>query len=302
MKSTGSWYQVLNGEGEAVACRIRGKFKQKDVRSTNPIAVGDWVQYELEEDGNGIISVIEDRRNYMVRKSTNLSRRSHIIASNIDRAWLVVTLASPPTSTGFIDRFLVTAEAYHIPVTILFNKTDVYDDEQKMLLKAFCDVYENIGYPCQPISALNMEEVQALRGQMDGNINLLAGHSGVGKSTLINGLDPDLELRTQEVSDYHQKGKHTTTFAEMFRLQDGGFIIDTPGIKGFGLIDFDKAELSHCFPEMRERIEFCQFNNCVHVNEPNCGIKDAVENDEIAESRYINYLTMYEEDEEENYR
>lgn len=302
LKSTGKWYQVQRADGSMIDCVIKGKFRTKGLRTTNPIAVGDWVDFKEGEDGVGVVSAIDDRKNYIIRKSTNLSKQAHIIASNIDRAWLVVTLAAPATSTGFIDRFLVTAEAYHIPVTIVFNKVDIYTEEELETLAWMQAIYGAIGYDCRTLSALDVEQVEALKQEMKSEVNLLSGHSGVGKSTLINGLEPSLELRTQDVSDYHQKGRHTTTFAEMFPMEAGGYIIDTPGIKGFGVIDIDKAELSHYFPEMRERLQFCQFNNCVHQNEPNCAVKEAVEAGEISLSRYENYLAIYNDDEGESYR
>jgi len=302
LKSTGSWYLVQRENGELVDCRIKGKFKVQGIRTTNPIAVGDWVHFENEGEENGMIHKIEKRSNYIIRKSTNLSKQAHIIASNVDRAWLIATMASPPTSTGFIDRFLVTAEAYHIPVTILFNKRDIYGEKELDRCATLWQMYEKIGYECIPVSALNAKDVEPLKNRMANAVNLFAGHSGVGKSTLINALDSRLDIRTQEVSESHSKGKHTTTFAEMHQMDNGGYIVDTPGIKGFGLIDFDKAELSHVFPEMRERIHDCKFSNCVHINEPKCAIKAAVEEGEIAVSRYENYLTMYEDDETENYR
>jgi ribosome biogenesis GTPase len=302
IKSTGKWYQVQRADGSMIDCRIRGKFRMLGIRTTNPVAVGDWIGFELEGDDQGVIGVIEDRKNYIIRKSTNLSKQAHIIASNIDRAYLVATLASPATSTGFIDRFLVTAEMYHIPCTIIFNKLDLYGDKEMELLEALISIYEDIGYETMAISAEDEVDIAALQAEMKNQVNLLAGHSGVGKSTLINGLEADIDIKTQEVSDYHQKGKHTTTFAEMHPLTDGGYLIDTPGIKGFGVIDLEKEELSHYFPEMRELLEFCRFNNCVHVNEPHCAVKDAVENEFISEIRYHNYLAIYNDDQEESYR
>lgn len=302
IKSTGKWCQIQREDGAVIECQIKGKFRTQGLRTTNPLAVGDWITFKMAEDGTGVVESIEDRKNYIIRKSTNLSKQAHIIASNIDRAWLVVTLAKPATSTGFIDRFLITAEAYHIPTTILFNKIDVYGEQENALMDDLTKMYSSVGYDCREISALDSPSVAKLKAEMANQVNLLSGHSGVGKSTLINGLEADLTLRTQEISGYHQKGKHTTTFAEMFPLTGGGFIIDTPGIKGFGVIDLEKEELSHYFPEMRELLSFCQFNNCVHINEPNCAIKEAVENEEVSASRYDSYLSVYHDDTEETYR
>lgn len=302
IKSTGSWYTVRTDSGDLFEARIKGKFRLQGIRTTNPIAVGDHVIMEKEEDGTAVINEIEKRKNYILRKSINLSKRSHIIASNIDQALLVVTLTQPKTYTAFIDRFLITAEAYHIPTVILFNKIDIYSDKEKKELASLQQAYENIGYQCIEISVEKNININLVKEVMKDKVSMVSGHSGVGKSTLLNLIDPNLNLKTSKISDYHKSGTHTTTFAEMFELPFGGFIIDTPGIKAFGLIDFDKAELSHYFLEMRERLQNCQFNNCVHINEPNCGIKEALVNGEIEEFRYLNYLSMYEDDEGENYR
>ncbi len=302
MRSTGSWYQVRLGDGTIKECRIKGKFRMEDMRTTNPVAVGDQVKIEEATDGTGIIREIGKRRNHIIRKSVNLSRQTHIIAANIDRAYLIVTLAAPPTSTGFIDRFLVTAEAYHIPVTVVFNKTDIYNEKDRAYLEELETIYTNIGYECMRISALNEEDVKHFRNKLTHRVNLLSGHSGVGKSTLINGVEPGLKLKTGNVSNYHGKGRHTTTFAEMFPLSHGGFIIDTPGIKGFGIVELAKDELARYFPEMYDRLPDCKFNNCAHIEEPKCAVKNAVKAGEISASRYKNYLAMYHTDENENYR
>ncbi len=303
IKSTGSWYVIRSTEGELIDARIKGKFRTKGIKSTNPIAVGDNVEYSIEEeDGTAIISGIKERRNYIVRKSINLSKRTHIIAANIDQAILVVTLTQPKTYTAFIDRFLASAEAYHIPTLIVFNKIDVYDDSENEELNFLKSTYQKIGYRCIETSALENKNIDLLIDMMKDKVSMVSGHSGVGKTTLLNMVDPNLELRTSEISDMHQSGKHTTTFAEMFELPFGGYIIDTPGIKAFGLIDFEKTELSHYFLEMQELLNDCHFNNCIHVNEPNCAIKNAVESNEIAKFRYQNYLSMYNDDEDENYR
>ena len=302
IKSTGSWYDVRLDDGEKIAARIKGKFRLKGIKTTNPIAVGDYVTLEKEADGTAVINDIAERKNYIIRKSINLSKRSHIIASNIDQAILIVTLNQPKTYTAFIDRFLVTAEAYHIPTVIVFNKIDIYTAKELEELASLKKVYENLGYPCLEISVLKNINIEQVKNIMKDKTSMVSGHSGVGKSTLLNLIDASLDLATNEISEMHQQGKHTTTFAEMFELPFGGYIIDTPGIKAFGLIDFDKAELSHYFLEMRARLNACHFNNCLHINEPKCAIKTAVENGEIAQFRYNNYLSMYNDDEEENYR
>lgn len=284
-------------------CRVRGKFKISGIRTTNPVAVGDEVSFE-PEDGKetGVIVKIAERKNYIIRKSVNLSKRSHILAANIDHVYLMVTLVAPQTQTGFIDRFLVTAEAYHIPVTLLFNKMDLYEPEDMEVVDSFIEIYKIAGYRYIKISAHQQEDIAFLKEEIQDKKVMFGGHSGVGKTTLVNALDESLELKTSPVSMSHLSGQHTTTFAEMHPLSFGGFIIDTPGIKAFGLIDFNREELSHYFPEMRERIHGCKFNNCQHVNEPECAIKLAVEEGEIHPERYHNYLQMLEEDEEENYR
>jgi ribosome biogenesis GTPase len=292
-KSTGSWYQVRSGD-ETIDCRIKGKFRIKGITTTNPLAVGDVVDFDMEpEQGTGIITNLHQRKNYIIRKSINLSKQAQIIAANLDRALLVVTLASPRTSLGFIDRFLVTAEAYDIPACLIFNKLDLFSDEGLEILADYQSVYQDIGYPCYSVSALegtNIDEVQAL---LKDKVTLFSGHSGVGKSSLINRLLPDLDLRTHMVSEWSDKGMHTTTFAEMFELPQGGYIIDTPGIRELGVIDIEKEVLSHFFPEMRERMNQCRFNNCRHINEPGCAVLDALEEGEIAQSRYDSYLSIY---------
>lgn len=302
IKSTGSWYIVRLKNNELIEARIKGSFRTKEIKTTNPIAVGDKVTVNVDNYKTYIIKEIDKRKNYIIRKSINLSKRSHIIAANIDQAILLVTISSPETYTGFIDRFLISAEAYHIPVIIVFNKIDLYGKEDLTRLNALKETYNNIGYQTLSISATEKSTLQALKKLMKNKINVIAGHSGVGKSTLINNLDSLLDLKTNAISKLHNAGKHTTTNAEMYPLSFGGNIIDTPGIKAFGLIDFDKKDLSHYFLEMRSKLENCQFNNCVHINEPNCAIKEAVSNGEIATFRYLNYLSMYEDDEDENYR
>ncbi len=299
-KSTGSWYTVKAEDNDIYQCRIRGKFRIKGIKSTNPIAVGDLVDFSVEEDGDGVISKIYERKNYIIRRSSNLSKQSHIIASNIDRAFLIVTLAHPVTSTAFIDRFLVTAEAYKIPVNIVFNKIDLYNESGNEYLDELIDIYEKVGYKCHKVSAIKEINIDLLKDLMKGNINVVSGHSGVGKSTLINAIDPQHDLKTGEISESHFKGKHTTTFAEMVELAEGGYIIDTPGIKGFGIIDMEKEEISHYFPEIFKISDECQFNNCMHTHEPGCAVKSAVEDGIISEIRYYNYLSLLEGDDEKH--
>jgi ribosome biogenesis GTPase len=293
-KSTGSWYQVQTPDGQKIDCRIKGKFRIKDITTTNPIAVGDIVDFEMEPDReDGVITNLHQRKNYIIRKAINLSKQAQIIAANLDQAILVVTLASPRTSLGFIDRFLVTAEAYDIPARLVFNKLDLFSDEGLEVLADYKAIYEDIGYPCFEVSAIegtNISQVQAL---LKDKVTLFSGHSGVGKSSLINVLLPELDLRTHMISDWSDKGMHTTTFAEMFELPQGGFIIDTPGIRELGVIDIEKQELGHFFPEMRERMNQCRFNNCRHINEPGCAVLEALEEGEITLSRYESYLSIY---------
>jgi ribosome biogenesis GTPase / thiamine phosphate phosphatase len=294
IRTTGSWHTVRTATGDIYECKLKGLFRIKGLKATNPIAIGDRVEFDPPANQNhGNIHKILDRKNYIIRKSTKLSKTVHIIASNIDRAFVVATLAFPRTSTGFIDRFLVTAEAYKIPVTILFNKTDIYDKDFKGQMDDLCKMYEKIGYSCFGISALKGDNMLLVKEAMQDKVSLIAGHSGVGKSAIINTLDPGLKLKTGEISYYHQKGKHTTTFAEMHPLSFGGYIIDTPGIKEFGLVDFYREELTHYFPEMFSLLGNCHFHNCAHIHEPHCAVRDAVEAGEISESRYNNYLNMF---------
>lgn len=293
-KSTGSWYQVQTPDGKRYDCRIKGKFRIKGLTTTNPVAVGDKVDFDLEPDQDqGVITKLYDRRNYIIRKSINLSKQAQIIAANLDQAFLVVTLASPRTSLGFIDRFLVTAEAYDIPASLVFNKLDMFSDEGLEILAEYKAMYENLGYPCHQVSALEGTNIPHLTGLLKDKITLFSGHSGVGKSSLMNAILPDLQLRTTEISDWSDKGMHTTTFAEMYDLPGGGNIIDTPGIRELGIIDIEQQELSHFFPEMRKRMHDCRFNNCRHINEPGCAVLEALENGEIEPSRYESYLSIY---------
>ena len=302
MRSTGSWYQVLRSDDSILECRIKGKFRLDGIKTTNPIAVGDKVGFEDMGDATGVIRKVEKRKNYIIRKSVNLSRQAHIIAANIDHAYLVVTLAAPITTTEFIDRFLVTARAYQIPVTIVFNKVDLYSSDDLQRLSELNHVYTNIGHECLKISALCEQDVKMFQDKLVDQVNLLSGHSGVGKSTLINGVQDGVALKTGEISEQHQDGRHTTTFAEIVRLSNGGFIVDTPGIKGFGIIDIDKEEISNYFPEMLDLLTQCKFNNCNHINEPKCAVKRAVADGDVAETRYESYLSIFNTDTENDYR
>lgn len=294
-KSTGSWYEVQDASGRMWQGRIKGKMKiDGAIRSTNPIAVGDKVLFDIEDEAANtvIITKVSDRHNYIARVSPHNRNQKHIVAANLDTALVIATIASPRTSLGFIDRFLITAEAYHIPAMVVINKTDLLDEEDAYQLAAWRGQYEQAGYKVHAVSALNPATITALQQQLKDRTTLFSGHSGVGKSTLINQLIPSLELRTMEVSDWSGKGQHTTTFAEMFELPGGGRIIDTPGVKEFGLIDMEKEELSHYFPEMRAIMSQCRFNNCLHVNEPDCAVKDAVNEGGITQGRYISYLSI----------
>ena len=301
-RSTGSWYDVKLESGEFIQARLVGKLRTIGIRTTNPIAVGDKVCLIIDEDNIGVIQSIINRKNYIIRKSVNLSKEAHVIAANIDLAVLVVTVAYPITSPGFIDRFTVTAEAYGIPLLIVFNKIDLFNDKENQLLQEFEEVYRIAGYTTIRTSAQNKEGIDDLNKLIHGKTVLFSGNSGAGKSTLINALNPGFELKTGELSSTHQTGKHTTTFAEMFDLTTSSKIIDTPGIKGFGLVDLEKEELSRYFPEMMTLLKDCKFHNCRHINEPGCGVISAVKNKEIGPSRYKSYLAMYNEDKNSNYR
>ena len=290
-KSTGSWY-LVKSENKFFECRIKGKIRLKDISTTNPIAVGDQVQFELESDGKGIISDILPRENYIIRKSVNLSKQYHIIASNIDISVLVVTLNNPVTSTNFIDRFLVSCEAYGIPVIIAFNKKDTYIDKESIEIKKLVDMYELIGYECELISAKYGDGVDEIIRLIRNKTCIISGHSGVGKSTLINSISPNLKLKTKEISSSHKQGKHTTTYAEMYDLDSDIKIIDTPGIRGFGLVEITKHELGDFFPEFFEASQKCKFKNCLHLDEPDCNVKNKIKQGKIFESRYNTYLDM----------
>lgn len=290
-RTTGSWYKVLSDDGQVVDCRLRGKFRISGSKQTNPIAVGDKVDYVMQEDGTGMIVGLDERKNYIIRRATKLSKQTHVIAANIDQLCLVATLGFPRTSTGFIDRMLATAEAYHIPAVIVMNKVDLYDAELWEIHNEMKSIYEKVGYRVFEVSALTGEGIDVLRNFIQGKVCLFSGHSGVGKSALLNAIDNTLALRVGEVSDWSMKGTHTTTFAEIFPFGEG-YLIDTPGIKEFGMVDFDEAELGHFFPEIKSHLHDCYFANCTHRHEPKCAVKAAVEAGEISEERYQNYLNI----------
>jgi ribosome biogenesis GTPase len=302
VKNTGSWYTVLTDDGQLIESKVKGNFRLKGIRSTNPVAVGDRVELVANAEGTAFITAIEDRRNYIIRRSQNLSKQSHIIAANVDQAFLVVTVDFPQTSTTFIDRFLASAEAYRVPVVLVFNKTDLLDADLLRYQQMMMALYENIGYHCVAISAETGEGVEALRPLLQQKITLLSGNSGVGKSTLINRLVPDANLRTAEISDAHHTGQHTTTFSEMISLPDGGWLIDTPGIKGFGTFDMEPEELTSYFPEIFRFSKDCRFSNCTHTHEPGCAVLQALEDHFIAQSRYQSYLSMMEDKDGSKYR
>lgn len=303
IKNTGSWYLVRTDENEEVNCKVKGKFRLKGIRTTNPVAVGDRVTIAVNPDGNAYITEIEPRKNYIIRRASNLSKESHIIAANVDRAYLVVTLSHPTTSLTFIDRFLATAEAYEVPVTVVINKIDLlHDAEDKELLDAVAYLYRSIGYTVIEVSATEGTGIELLKEKLTGQVSLFSGNSGVGKSTLINDIIPEAELRTASISESHDTGMHTTTFSEMFELPEGGWIIDTPGIKGFGTIDFKKEEIGHFFPEIFKTAQECRYSDCTHTGEPGCAVVEAVEDHRIAESRFNSYLSVLQDTNPDKYR
>lgn len=301
IKNTGSWYSVLTDDGQLIESKIKGNFRLKGIRSTNPVAVGDRVEIAPNAEGTAFITAIEDRKNYIIRKSINLSKQSHILAANVDQAILVVTVVNPQTSTTFIDRFLASAEAYRVPVILVFNKTDLLDAEMQHYQKAMMNLYQTIGYQCLQVSAETGDGIDALRDFLGGKVTLLSGNSGVGKSTLINRLVPGASQRTAEISDAHNTGQHTTTFSEMIPM-GGGWLIDTPGIKGFGTFDMEPEELTSYFKEIFRFSQDCRFSNCTHTHEPGCAVLKALEDHYIAESRYQSYLSMLEDKDEGKYR
>ena len=301
VRNTGSWYTVRTDDGQLIKSKVKGNFRLKGIRSTNPVAVGDRVQLVTNPEGTAFITEIEDRRNYIIRRSQNLSKQSHIIAANVDQALLIVTVNRPQTSTTFIDRFLASAEAYRVPVVLLFNKTDLLDADELRYQQMLVTLYETVGYECRQVSAATGEGIEGLRPLLPGRVTLLSGNSGVGKSTLINRLVPDANLRTAEISDAHNTGQHTTTFSEMIPIE-GGWLIDTPGIKGFGTFDIEPEELTSYFREIFQFSKDCRFSNCTHTHEPGCAVLKALDDHYIAQSRYQSYLSMLDDKDGSKYR
>lgn len=302
IKNTGSWYLVKTDDGSEVECKIKGNFRLKGIRSTNPVAVGDRVKIIRNQEGTAFITEIEDRKNYIIRRSSNLSKQSHIIASNLDQCMLIVTVNYPETSTTFIDRFLASAEAYRVPVCLVFNKTDRYSEDENRYLDGLINLYTTIGYQCYKVSALNNIGIEEIKKALEGKITLFSGNSGVGKSTLINAILPEQNLKTGDISNVHNKGMHTTTFSEMFPVNGGGYIIDTPGIKGFGTFDMEDEEVGHYFKEIFKISADCKYGNCTHRHEPGCAVREAVEKHYISESRYTSYLSILDDKEDSKYR
>ena len=302
IKNTGSWYLVKTDDGSEVECKIKGNFRLKGIRSTNPVAVGDRVKIVRNQEGTAFITEIEDRKNYIIRRSSNLSKQSHIIASNLDQCMLIVTVNYPETSTTFIDRFLASAEAYRVPVCLVFNKTDRYSEDENRYLEGLINLYTTIGYQCYKVSALNNVGIDDIKNALSGKITLFSGNSGVGKSTLINAIMPGKNLKTGDISNVHNKGMHTTTFSEMFPVDGGGYIIDTPGIKGFGTFDMEEEEVGHYFKEIFKFSANCKYGNCTHRHEPGCAVREAVEKHYISESRYTSYLSILNDKEDGKYR
>lgn len=302
IKNTGFWYTVLSDDGKETECKVKGNFRLKGIRSTNPVAVGDKVDFVVNSEGQGLITAIDDRKNYIIRRATNLSKQSSIIACNLDQAFLVVTVAHPETSTTFIDRFLASAEAYSVPVVLIFNKTDILSDEEKHYQDMVVELYKSIGYECHQISAATGEGVDDLKSLLKDKVTLLSGNSGVGKSTLLNLFIPDAHAKVADISDAHDTGMHTTTYSEMLPLAEGGWLIDTPGIKGFGSFDMEPEEIGSYFREIFKFSKDCRFSNCTHTHEPGCAVRKAVEDHYISESRYQSYLSMLQDKDENKYR
>ena len=302
IKNTGSWYTVKTDDGRIVECKVKGNFRLKGIRSTSPVAVGDYVDIIMNPEGTALISAIDDRKNYIIRKASNLSKQSQIIAANLDQALLIITIKQPEISTTFIDRFLAGAEAYRVPVVLVFNKTDLLNDDERRYQQQMVELYETIGYPCIEISAETGMGIDQLQTLLKQKVTLASGNSGVGKSTLINAIIPHADQRTAEISNAHGTGMHTTTFSEMIELAEGGYLIDTPGIKGFGTFDIEREELTSYFKEIFEFSKDCKFNNCTHTHEPGCAVIQAVENHYISVSRYQSYLNMLEDKDDSKYR
>lgn len=302
IKNTGSWYTVKTDDGRIVECKVKGNFRLKGIRSTSPVAVGDYVDIIMNPEGTALISAIDDRKNYIIRKASNLSKQSQIIAANLDQALLIITIKQPETSTTFIDRFLAGAEAYRVPVVLVFNKTDLLNDDERRYQQQMVELYETIGYPCIEISAETGMGIDQLQTLLKQKVTLVSGNSGVGKSSLINAIIPHADQRTAEISNAHGTGMHTTTFSEMIELAEGGYLIDTPGIKGFGTFDIEREELTSYFKEIFEFSKDCKFNNCTHTHEPGCAVLQAVENHYISVSRYQSYLNMLEDKDDSKYR
>ena len=302
IKNTGSWYTVKTDDGRIVESKVKGNFRLKGIRSTSPVAVGDYVDIIMNAEGTALISAIDDRKNYIIRKASNLSKQSQIIAANLDQALLIITIKQPETSTTFIDRFLAGAEAYRVPVVLVFNKTDLLNDDERRYQQQMVELYETIGYPCIEISAETGMGIDQLQTPLTQQVTLVSGNSGVGKSSLINAIIPHADQRTAEISNAHGTGMHTTTFSEMIELAEGGYLIDTPGIKGFGTFDMEEEEIGHYFPEIFKASADCRYNNCTHRHEPGCAVREAVEQHYISESRYASYLNMLEDKEEDKYR
>lgn len=302
VKNTGSWYVVRTEDGEFIDCKVKGNFRLKGIKSTNPVAVGDYVDIKLNNEGTAFITEIHERKNYIIRRASNLSKQSHIIGANLDQSFLVVTVNYPETSTVFIDRFLATAEAYRVPVKLIFNKIDLYGEDELRYLDGLINLYDSIGYESYKVSAATGDGIDVLRDSLAGKVTLFSGNSGVGKSTLLNALLPEANVRTGEISEVHNKGMHTTTFSEMFPTGNGGYIIDTPGIKGFGTLDMEAEEVGHFFPEIFRFSADCKYGNCTHRNEPGCAVKKALEEHYISESRYNSYLSIIDDKDEGKYR
>lgn len=302
VKNTGSWYHVKTDDGEFIQCKIRGNFRLREIKSTNPVVVGDYVQIEKNQEGTAFIVEIEDRKNYIVRRSSNLSKQSHILAANLDQCFLFITVQFPETSTTFIDRFLASAEAYRVPTRLVFNKIDLYDEESNSYIEGLINLYSYIGYECLKTSIITNEGIDELKELLANKVTLFSGHSGVGKSSIIKKLIPDLNIKVGDLSEHHKAGMHTTTYSEMFPIGDNGYIIDTPGIKGFGTFDMDRDEISHFFPEIFKMSKHCKYGNCSHLHEPGCAVLDAVEKHYISISRYRSYLGMMEDDVDNKYR